>query len=403
MLAKLSKKDIFFTTVILFSGMALPIFRSQEGLILLFAIGLLIFKESTNFLNKKLLLALAIWITFFTINTFIIQSFHPFFMATYLAKIMIAYWLIKHYKFYIFKKFEDVIYGLTVISLVFYTIQVLSPSLVYNLFSSINLSGDLFPNIPYSSIGVYTFHQKDLFELFPRNAGFSWEPGPFSSYIGLALFINVARHGVNFKDRKRLLIFSIAIITTQSTTGLLILMAILFWYAWAHYDNKIIRFFSIPFTLSIGLYLFFNVPWLQEKMLIDSQQNLEEILHHAEITGESYAPGRSVGLLLRWEDFKNYPIAGFGGNVKLQYGYIDEGNVVAAINGLGNILGRYGAIGSILFLILLIKTGKLISSRFKYIGYLIFPILILILGFSFGIVETPILITLIMTPVFLKK
>lgn len=399
----ISFKDLYFLLVILYSGMAIPLFRSNEGLILLWAVGFIIFWKETYMTNKKLLLALFIWLGYFIINTFIIQSFHPFFMGTYIAKIMIAYWLITYYKSDIFQKFENVIFKLTVISLVFYTIQIIAPSFLFSLFKSVSLSGDLFSNIHYSSIGIYTFHQKELLEFFPRNAGFTWEPGPFSSYIGLALFFNIVRNDVFLKDKKRLLIFFLAIISTQSTTGFLILLFILLWFVWVRYDNKLFRIFSIPVTVSIVLLLFMNIPALQEKILLQSQQNVEDVIDHANISGKTYNPGRFASFQLRWEDFKNYPIAGYGGNTFLQYGYIGEGNVVSAVNGLGNILGRYGAIGAILFLLLVMKSGKLLSRVFKYKGWFVFPALLLIIGFSFGIIEAPIIVTLWLIPIFFKE
>src|SRR5690554_2981989 len=399
----ISIKDIYLLLVILFSGMAIPFFRSQEGLIILWLLGLFIFYKPSKAINKNLFIALGIWTAYFIINTFIIQSFHPFFYGMYVAKIMIAYWLINHYKLYILLKFENIIFKLTVLSLIIYSIQLIAPSLVYRLLNSISLSGNLFPDIPDASNGFYTFHQRSMIEIFPRNSGFTWEPGPFASYIVIAMFFNVIRNNVKLKDKKRLIIFLIALITTQSTTGFLVLLMIILWYAWSKYNNEIFRIISLTIATIVVITLFYNVPWLQEKVLNDSNQNITDIISHAKTTGNSYAPGRFVGMQLRWEDFKNYPVAGFGGNIKLQYGYIDEGNVVSAINGLGNILGRYGATGVGVFLILLMKFGKLISKIFNYDGWLIVPVIFLIIGFSFGIIESPIIVIFWLFPVFLKR
>jgi hypothetical protein len=399
----ISIKDLYLFVVILYSGMAIPFFRNQEGLILLWLLGLFIFFRPSKSISKNLLIALGVWTTYFIINTIIIKSFHPFFYGTYVAKIMIAYWLISYHKTYIFIKFENIIFKLTVLSLIIYSIQLIAPVFVYQLMKLISLSDDLFSNIPYASNGLYTFHQRSLAETFPRNSGFTWEPGPFASYIGLAIFFNIIRNGNTFKDKKRLLIFLIVLITTQSTTGFILLFAILLWYAWAHYKNKILRFVTIPITIIGVILLFLNVPFLQQKILLDSKQNIEEVMSHAEVTGKSYNPGRFASLQLRWEDLKRYPIAGFGGNSSLQYGYIGEENVVSAVSGLGNIIGRYGLIGSIIVLILILRAGKLISNIFIYKGWFIFPSLIFIIGYSFGIIETPIIVTFWLIPVFLKK
>lgn len=395
-------RNLYFFFVVLFSGAALTFFRSHEGLILLWFIGLILFRRETYYTSPKLILALAIWMGYFIVNTFLIRSFHPFFMFTYIAQIMIAYWLLSHYKQDIFKKYEDVIYYLTIISLIFYVFQVIFPSQLYSLFKIIDLSQNPFPNRDYASIGLYTYRVDGLFSMFPRNPGFCWEPGPFSSYVVLALFINIARNGVQLIDKKRLLVFLIAIISAQSTTSFVILLVIILWYFWAHYKNKSFVIIAVPLALAIVVYMFISIPWLQEKIITESTQNVEDVLHHAQIAGNSHAPGRFASWQLRWQDFKNHPIAGFGGNTKLQTGYLGEDNIVAAINGLGTILGKYGMIGSVLFLLLVFKTGKWLSKHYQFSGGFMFPVLILIVGFGFSIIESPLLVTLWMTPFFLN-
>lgn len=396
-------KNLYFLLVILFSGMALAFFRSNEGLIILWSIGLLIFWKETFQSSKKLLVALGVWMGYFVINTIIIRSFHPMFMGIYIAKIMIAYWLLTLYRAQIFEKYENLIYKLTIVSLVFYAIQLIIPdSAMWNVFKNIDLSSNLFPNKFYASIGLYTFHQKELGELIPRNAGFCWEPGPFSSYVVLALFINIVRNGVKLKDKKRLLVFLLAIVTAQSTTSFVILLAVIIWFAWSSVKNKAFRIFLVPIALTFVIYIFTSVPWMQDKIISESQQDVEEVLTHAAKSGGSYAPGRFASFKLRWEDFKNYPIAGYGGNSSLQYGYLGEDNVVAAINGVGTILGRYGSIGFLLFLWLNISTGKWLSRYYHYSAHIIFPVLVLIIGFGFGIIESPVFVTLWMVPVFLS-
>ena len=382
--------------------MALTFFRSHEGLIILWFIGLVLFHKETYYTSPKLLWALAVWIGYFIVNTFLIKSFHPFFMLTYIIKIMIAYWLLSYYREDIFKKYEDVVCYLAVISLAFYAVQLIVPGPMYSLFKSIDLSQNLFPNRTYASIGVYTYHKVGFFEAFPRNAGFSWEPGPFSSYVVLALFINIVRNGMQLIDKKRLLIFLIAIISAQSTTSLVILLVVVLWFFLVRYKNKSFVIIAVPLTLAIVIYMFVSIPWLQEKIIIESSQDIEEVLHHAKRARTSYAPGRFVSWQLRWQDFKNYPIAGFVGNTKLQTGYLGEDNVVAAINGLGAIIGRYGSIGALLFLILIFKTGNWLSRYYRFSGKIMFPILMLMIGFGFSIIESPLLVTLWMTPFFVN-
>lgn len=396
-------RDIYFFMVILYSGMALTMFRNHEGLIALWLIGLLIFRRETYYTHPNLLISIGVWMTYFVVNALSIGSFHPFFMFTYIAKIMIAYWLLTFYRETVFHKFENIVYFLTIIALFFYVIQLLFPQSLSNLFESIDLSQNLFPNRDYSSIGIYTYRVDGTINSFPRNPGFAWEPGPFSCYLALAIFINIARNNVRLRDKKRLFVYTLALISTQSTTGFIALLAIIMWYAWERSKKKATVIISVPIVSIIILVIFINVPWLQQKIIIESNQDVTELLSEAAKSKNSYAPGRFASLQLRWEDFKNYPLSGFGGNTTLEKGYLGKDNIVAAISGIGNIFGRYGIIGSVIFIWLILASGRFLSRKFFYDGFFIFPLLILIIGFSFGIIESPIIFTMWMTPVFLHN
>jgi hypothetical protein len=396
-------KDIYFLSVLLFSGLSTAFFRSHEGLIILWAVGLVIFAKETIRPNKVLFIALGVWLGYFVINTFIIQSFHPFFMGTYIAKIMIAYWLLSYYREKIFLKYENTIYAFAIISLLFYVIHIYEPARMYDFLKSFDLSQDLFPKSYYASIVFYTFnHRYSLYEDFPRNAGFTWEPGPFSCFIALAIFFNLARNGLQFNDKSRIGILLLTLITTQSTTGFVAMLCIIVWYAWARFKNKYVHVLSVSLVLGLVIVLFTSVPILQEKIISESQENMDEIIERSIKYGGSYAPGRFASFQLGWEDFKAYPIAGTGGNTELRYG-LAYGAEVHAINGLANIMARYGAIGLLIFLSLLFYTGKWFARHYQYQGYFIFPTIILITSFGFGIVEQPIIFAFLLVPVFLKQ
>ncbi|MFT5726128.1 MAG: hypothetical protein ACI8PB_000246 [Desulforhopalus sp.] len=396
-------KDAYFLFVLLFSGFSITFFRSAEGLIALWALGLLIFwKSLLRPLSMPLFIALAVWMSYFGLSTVLIGSFHPFFMATYIAKIMIAWWLLSYYRERIFIKYEDVIYYLAIISLVFYAWQVINPGSLFILLDTLDLSQDLFPHREYASIGIYTFHQGYWFDFFPRNAGFSWEPGPFSCYIVLAMFFNLARNKVQIRDTKRMSVFLLAIITTQSTTGVLAIFPLVLWYVWVHFKNSYLLICSMSIVFGLSFLLFTNVPYLQEKIISESEQNVEKVILNSIRYKRSYAPGRFASLQLGLIDLKNYPIAGIGGNTSLRYA-TRRGAEVATINGFANIMTRYGFIGVSLFLYLIFTSGKWMTRYFRVSGYLIFPALILTISFSFGIIESPIIVTLWLIPVFLKN
>lgn len=368
---------------------------------MLFLLGLLIFIKETIKPTKPLIVALLIWFSYFIINTILIGSFHPLFMMTYVIKIFIAYWLIGHYKGRIFDKYESVLFVLTVISLSFYLVQIIIPNEFYTLINAIDLSQNLFPERVYASIGVYTFHQLSFSEVLPRNSGFTWEPGPFSCYVVLAMFFLLIRNGKKLKQKSHLIIYFIALLTTKSTTGMLAFLVVMVWYAWISSNKKYVKVTSVIVSLALAVYFFTSVPYLQNKINSESEQDIDEILEYSKTYKTSYAPGRFASFQLGIRDFMRYPIAGIGGNTNLLYAN-QYGVEVYTINGFANIMVRYGSIGTLLFLALLIASGKWMSFQYNISGRFIFPVLILIFSFSFGIIETPIIAIFWLIPVFMN-
>ena len=45
----------------------------------------------------------------------------------------------------------------------------------------------------------------------------------------------------------------------------------------------------------------------EEKIIEESEQDIEEILTRASTSGKNYAPGRFASFQLRFEDIKQYP------------------------------------------------------------------------------------------------
>lgn len=392
-------KDLYFLFVLLFSGLSISFFRDHNGLIILWFIGLLIFWRKTIHPSKSLLIAIGVWLMYFAINSVLTKSFHPYFGFTYLAKIMIAYWLISNYGKYIYLKFENIIYYLSIISLSFYSIQLISPDFLFSILKKIDLSQDLYSNVSkYASIVIYTITSGEdaSFYSYPRNAGFCWEPGPFSSYVALAFFIYLLRNkNLNF-TKPHIFVFVLTIFSTQSTTGYLLLFLIIIWYALFRFKSVLLKMIMIPLLSFIVVFSFLKLPFLQNKIIIESNQDLEFILDNSSKSGQSYSPGRFASFQLGWIDFLNYPIAGLGGNLDQRFSN-RQGSIVWSTNGFINILSNYGAIGMLVFLYLIISTGNWLSRNFRLPVRFIYPFLIIVISFGFSIIETPIFVTLLLT------
>lgn len=389
---------IYLTFVILFSGVSISFFRTSESLILLFIFGIFYYGNPFKVNNKNLIIALMVWLLYFIFNSFAVMSFHPFFMIMYIIKIIIAYWLIKHYGSSLLFYYENIIYFLAKLSLFFFTWELLSPSSIRALFDFLDVAQNSNPNSDYLSIIVHGIGGQETNLKFPRNCGFTWEPGPFACFVALALFFNIIRNKSIFKDKTKILIFFITILTTQSTTGYLILLVLLVWFFWTLSKSFGKKVSALAISI-IALFLYVSVDILNEKIEKESKQDLQELINNSRDYDIAYNPGRFVSLELAFKDVVKRPFLGIGGYTDLKYSSIQKVKI-STISGVGNILMRYGMFGVIVFIYLLYSTGKWLSNKSQLYCTLIFPLIILIIGFSFGIVESPFIVTLLLLPIF---
>lgn len=115
------------------------------------------------------------------------------------------------------RAFCNIITFLSAYSLVFYTLTLLAPSIL----SPFPILPNPF-NIPIHNLG---------FAVMPtgmgiiRNYGITWEPGAFALLICIAIYCQIV--GYKTLNRKRIIINIIALITTFSTMGFVVLAAII--------------------------------------------------------------------------------------------------------------------------------------------------------------------------------
>jgi hypothetical protein len=168
----------------------------------------------------------------------------------YTVKIIIAMLVVRLVPDF-FSKYIAVMYFLAALSLLFYVPTLLGIDL-RSMFSSLNLFGG--SNIVH--IGLHNFQRS--FEV--RNCGVFWEPGAFAGYLVLAIFFSVIfKESLQSKWTLRILI--LALVTTQSTAGLLTGFIVFLVYAYskvkAEKPNKF-GFMLIPVLLMAGLVGYFS-------------------------------------------------------------------------------------------------------------------------------------------------
>jgi hypothetical protein len=329
---------------------------------------------------------------------------HPVFFVSLFVSFIVTYCTIKAYKFDLFRIFESILYYLAFFSLAMWLVQLILGA--DNLFSIVSK----LPNITtFSSVTgdglsiVFYSIQPTSFLIFsnsiiPRNCGFAWEPGGFAVYLSLAIFINLFVSRENPVRNVRFWILSLALLTTQSTTGYIIYVIIILFYILQ--KNIQLILLLVP-GIIVLLIVFISLPFISDKIseMINEATTTEIIIEQAIGAGYTTTPQRFTSLIIALKDFYNNPLLGYGGHIEDRW--FNRINAdLAPISGLGNLLAQYGIMGFVFFIYSTIKSSVLFSRHFNYKGkYLLFIIIFLIL-ISYSLLFLPIVMCFWMFAIF---
>ena len=303
-------------------------------------------------------------------------------------KILYAYLTIKIIGWTFLNMTEDIIGKLAIISLPLFAIQYFLPQqmLVWNGFTEFI--------IPQVNKGGYDYSNSILFTVNPwgleRNSGFMWEPGGFAAMLSLGMFLNMTIN--SFKRNWKLVAMGIAMVTTFSTTGYLLLLILgIFWLI----NQKMVTIMvSIPvFVLTCAYVL--SMPDVTQK-IVDRYAEREKTIDGAEGYAESGRDGISIGrfgsFILDTQDLMNYPIIGYGlqQTERTNNRYID----LVRANGFSDYLVKFGILGIIFLTYSMTKTFYRLGSRYEGKGYFFGTIIVLVLSFSNPVLVNPIFFAL---------
>lgn len=159
-----------------------------------------------------------------TFLVFVISLILPIIYGSYNIKqmiIMLAAWGIG-YLFTLFVSYQEfkevflsIIRFLAVYSLITFVLGIILPGVV-ELFPIIEKNGTTYYNMIFSVVSGSNF--------VTRNFGIFWEPGAFSIYLNVALYLELFENKFNLK---RVALLAITVLTTVSTLGI-VCMVILF-------------------------------------------------------------------------------------------------------------------------------------------------------------------------------
>ncbi|HEY5123881.1 MAG TPA: hypothetical protein VIK14_09120 [Ignavibacteria bacterium] len=332
------------------------------------------------------------------------SGIHPTIFLNYFFLFFIVYVVVKGLKFNLFRIYEYLLYCLAIIGLLMWGIQIiLGGDTLYNYFGNIS-SIDSFSYVSLNGLNAIFYSIQPtsaslLFEYMPpRNCGFAWEPGGFAVYLCLAIFINLFITNSDSKGKIRFWVLSIALISTQSTTGYAIFTIIILFY----YLNKKLNIILLLIPVMITALIFiFSLPFMSNKIvsLVNETDEINFMVEKAIGSESGIAPQRFSSFLIAFRDFYNNPILGTGG-ISGENWTNKIGANISTISGIGNLLAQSGLIGFLFLIIISFKTSLFFSKYYNYNGKFLFFLIVLFISISYSIILLPLIMSFWMFQLF---
>ena len=356
--------------------------------------GILLSRHKVNFKDKALWLLLGIFcfwavLVLMKYNGFNSENMSYMFFVVY--PIIIAYIHVRVFRHSLFYWYEEIVIDFCKISLLLWTFSVCFHSIAASFFS-------LFPRVTFGPNFLYIFHFMDTNQYYygiMRNAGMSWEPGRFAIMICLAIYINLSRNGITFKNNKNIIILLVALATTMSTTGYVICFVtyIIFYIKKFSYKN-LLKFSFVIIPLCI---VFIRIDFIGEKIqdrlqISDQNDKLEtSINYHSQYTDEHLKSlDRFQALYFEFENFKTDPLLGYTPNAKYSYFYKEYTNLYSLTGGLMKVFSCFGIFLGGLFYYCLVKSSIRCASIFPFRRKYALLMVILLSSISYPIFCQPI-------------
>ena len=321
---------------------------------------------------------------------------------------LLKYILIAYIFCIIFKKnatvlISEVVIFLAKVSLVLYIFQLVGGG---NILFKI---GETFHNntLPYSGISatysnflIFTYDK--LHNI--RNSGFVWEPGAFGCFLVIALLFHFMNN--YFVIDRNAIILIIATITTISTTAYLALAVLMVLY-YRFNDGKIS--WKMILLSVFGLVLFFNLPFLGDKITNIYEEDVKILEDYEEITnqlayydeyGGEVKLNRFSSVIFLYRNFGYQLILGVSNayinlNSKIFGVGISRFNIS---NGTIDFIAKFGLVG---FAFLLFRMGKFIYLHYQKLEYSLYTVvMILVMNFGEPLLILPITLIFLFLPRF---
>ncbi len=391
---------LYLFVLIIYAGQASVFVRAQwfsENLLgysIPIILSIIFFFKWRLKINKRFLLLLLFLFFYFAAVTIKYKELHPTIFLYYVFIFFIVYVTISGLQFDFFEAYENILFYLCLIALGFWGIQtILGGDTLYNYFEKIP-GLDKFSYVSGTggfNVIAYSIQYSETAFVYgisiPRNCGFAWEPGGFGVYICLAVLIKLFFSDPDQKFNFHFWVFLAALVSTQSTTGYTIFIALIFFYYINRKSNAMVLIIPL---LVIAIIFAFSLPFMSNKIikLIEETKNVDYIVWKSIGNPVGSAPQRFSSFFIAFRDFYQNPVLGTGGIAGASW-YNKIGANISPISGLGNLMGTFGTIGTLFFGIISYKTSIFLSNEFNYKSKALIFVIILLISISYSIIFLP--------------
>ncbi len=401
---KIERQNYFIAFLLLMTGIKHSniISNSPYLLFFVFAIFLYYFFNRKYLINSKPIINVLTF-TVIYLSLYIIKfvSFDPSFTLFTLLRVFIAIlaiYLLTPFKLLIYIK--NIIYYGALISLPLYFLQLLNFELVVSILKSLQSLFSFNDKLDIKLVNIIIWGVHDVSYGENRNCGFMWEPGAFAAFLIIGLLIELSTN--HFQLNRKVVIMSLAVLSTLSTMGYIGLVIIILYYILFVSKKKLHSLLLVPLLIgSILVIVNLEFVFLKVENELESQ---DQVLDYAYRADRDFASlGRIGSLIADVNDLKKEPILGIGGKEELMWGI--KGKIINRTNGLSKFLLKFGIAGFLIFFYLTTLSFKHLGKNWgiNYSGYSLFSVLILfITTFSNDIILTPFFFSLPITYFVIK-
>lgn len=334
-----------------------PFFSSAVLFIPLFIVLFTVFLLRKRKFDTVFVLAIIFLVFITAMQTVVFNFFSIQTSAGVFLRLINGYLIIKILRDNFANYYVNILFGLSLISLIFYIPIILLPGFDLFLIKIASFMDVL--NIADSdadSLIIYTLHHLTL----SRNTGPFWEAGAFGGYLVIAYIFN--RFSKSKKKKTKEFLLLVTILTTFSSTAYFVIFFFIFAFYFRYIKNFFIKISFISLLTVMGYFVTFELPFLGNKVSTQVKDASQVNNPYLDSTNSQ----RFLSILRDYEDFKGHEFFGRGSNPITRYSY-DPDNQIRTV-GLTDILVRMGLPYFLFMIFLLHRSMKYFTSFYNFNG-----------------------------------